>query len=428
MKNNQKAGNSQSVRLFAQRAFLAYFIGLHSFGLAYSIAAAAIAWQIFSLRHRPFDLGLVGLVLFLPSLLLALPAGVLADRVGRRLICIFVACTELLALLVFVALSLSGSRSLVAYFSVIAVIGIAEAIAAPADRSLLISVVERKQYLRATAFTSSCMQLIRIAAPPITGALIIVSIPLAFAVAAAFHAVAAIAYGFLPQLKAEGHDASVPIWRSAIEGVRFILHKRLVLGAISLDLFAVLFGGAPALLPVYAVNILHVGAMGFGLLRAAPAAGAALVGVFLARHPIKRRTGLTLLLCVAGFGAATIVFGISRSLVLSLLTLALAGGFDMVSMVIRNVLVQYGTPDPMRGRVNAVENVFIGASNELGEFESGTVAALLGAEASVVLGGLVTLAVVAVALFAFPEIRKYDQIMSDAAPLGDQPSATTGQV
>ncbi|HLW38577.1 MAG TPA: MFS transporter [Candidatus Eremiobacteraceae bacterium] len=423
MKNNQEAGSAQSVRqLFSQRAFLAYFIGLHSFGLAYSIGAAAIAWQIFSLRHRPLDLGLVGLVLFAPSLLLALPAGVMADRLDRRLICIVVACAELMALLVFVGLSLSGSRSLLAYFSVIGLIGIAEAIAAPADRSLLVSVVEREQYLRATAFTSSCMQLIRIAAPAATGALIIFSTPLAFGVGAACYAVAATAYAFLPRLQVEGHDTSAPVLRSAIDGLRFILHKRLVLGAITLDLFAVLFGGAAALLPVYAVNILHVGSVGFGLLRAAPAAGAALVGAFLSRHPVKRRTGPTLLLCVAGFGAATIVFGVSKNLLLSLLALALAGGVDMVSMVIRNVLVQYGTPDPMRGRVNAVENVFIGASNELGEFESGAVAALLGAEASVVLGGVVTLLVVVVAAFVFPEIRKYDRILSDETPARDLPS------
>ncbi len=403
--------------LFSQRSFRAYFIGLHSFGLGYGIEAAAIAWQIFSLRHRPLDLGMVGLVLFLPSLLLALPAGVMADRVDRRLICIMVAATECIAVLAFLALSLAGSRSLPAYFAVIAVIGTAEAIAAPAERSLLVTLVAGEPYLRATAFASSFMQLIRIASPALAGGLIALSTPLAFGMAAACHAVATVAYIFLPKLKAARNAQSqAPLWHAAMEGVRFILHKKLVLGAISLDLFAVLFGGAAALFPVYAVNVLHVGAAGFGALRAAPAIGAAMVGAFLARHPVRRRAGPTLLFCVGAFGVATIVFGVSRSLVLSMVVLAIAGGCDMVSMVIRNVLVQYGTPDEMRGRVNAVENVFIGASNELGEFESGLVATLLNAEASVVLGGIATLVVVALSTVVFPQIRDYDRILSDSTP------------
>lgn len=401
--------------LFSHRSFRAYFIGLHSFGLGYGIEAAAIAWQIFSLRHRALDLGLVGLVLFLPSLLLALPAGVMADRVDRRLICIAVAATECVAVLAFLALSLSGSRSLPAYFAVIGLVGTAEAIAAPAERSLLVTLVTGEPYLRATAFASSFMQLIRIASPAIAGGLIAVSTPLAFGAAAACHAAATAAYIFLPKLKAGGHsDRHAPFLHAAMEGIRFILHKKLVLGAISLDLFAVLFGGAAALFPIYAVNVLHVGAAGFGALRAAPAIGAAVVGAFLARHPVQHKAGPTLLVCVAGFGAATIVFGLSRSLLLSMVVLAIAGGCDMVSMVIRNVLVQYGTPDEMRGRVNAVENVFIGASNELGEFESGLVASLLNAEASVVLGGIATLVVVALSTVLFPQIRGYDRILSDS--------------
>lgn len=412
-------------QLFGERDFRAYFVARQSSVLAYSIEAVAIGWQIFSLRHQPFDLGLVGLTLFVPQLLLALPAGVLADRLDRRLICVVVAFAEIAALLLFVALSTAGSRSLAAYFSVVALIGIAQAIANPADRSLLVGVVQSHQYVRATALSSSVGQLVRVAGPALGGALIAIRAPLAFAAAAFFYAVAAGAFCFLPKLRA-AHQSEDSLLRSAVEGIRYIVSKKIVLGAISLDLFAVLFGGATALLPVYAVKILHVGPLGFGALRAAPALGAAAVAAFLARHPIVRHAGLLLLWCVAGFGVATIVFGISKSLILSLVALALTGGFDMVSMVIRNVLVQLGTPDPMRGRVNAVENVFIGASNELGEFESGTVAALLGTEASVVLGGIATLLVISLWTALFPTLRRYDRLLSEPLNEPEQPQSRLG--
>lgn len=402
-------------KLFQQRDFVAYFVARQSSSLASSIEAVAIGWQIFSLRHQPFDLGLVGLTLFLPQMLLALPAGVLADRYDRRLICISVACTEIVALLGFVALVISRSRSLAAYFGVIALIGTAEAIKAPAERALLVALVKSDHYLRATAFSSSFGQVVRIAGPALGGALIAIRTPLAFAAAAVCYAIAALGFRFLPALKVEREDVGLSLLRSAVDGIRFIFAKKLVLGAISLDLFAVLFGGATALLPVYAVKILHVGPTGFGVLRAAPAVGAALVAAYLSRHPIARRAGPLLLWCVTGFGVATIVFGLSRNVVVSLIALSLTGGFDMVSVVIRNVLVQLGTPDTMRGRVNAVENMFIGASNELGEFESGTVAALLGTEASVVLGGVATLIVIAIWSLLFPSLRTFDRLGAAAS-------------
>jgi len=205
-------------------------------------------------------------------------------------------------------------------------------------------------------------------------------------------------------------DQTPPLLHAAIEGIRFIFKRKIVLGAISLALFAVLFGGATALLPVYAASILHVGPTGFGILRSAPALGAALVAAFIARHPLKRRAGRVLFYCVAGFGVATIVFGISKNFWLSVIALALTGGFDMVSVIIRVALVQLGTPDAMRGRVNAVENVFIGASNELGAFESGTLAAFIGTEASVVAGGVATLVVIALWTVLFPKLRTFDRL------------------
>jgi MFS family permease len=397
-------------RLFRQRDFLAYFVARQSSVLAFSIESVAIGWQIFALRHRPFDLGLVGLTLFLPQLVLALPAGLLTDRVDRRLVCLLTTVAEIGALCVFIGLTAMHSRSVGAYFAAVALIGIAHAVGDPATRTLLVNIVETHHYPRATALSQSAAQLVGIAGPALGGALIAAGTPIAFAGAAACYAVSAAGFANLPRLRAP-HQVEESLAHSASMGVRFIFSKRVVLAAISLDLFAVLFGGATALLPVYAVSILQVGPVGFGMLRAAPAIGAALVAAYLSRRPIERDAGPVLLWCVAGFGLATIVFGVSKLFFVSLVALACTGGFDMVSMVIRSVLVQLGTPDVMRGRVNAVESVFIGASNELGAFESGTVAALLGTEASVVLGGVATLVVFALWGWLFPELRRYDRLV-----------------
>ncbi len=401
-------------RLFRERDFLAYFVARQSSVLAFSIESTAIGWQIFALRHRPFDLGLVGLTLFLPQLLLALPAGLLADRFDRRLICLVMAVAEILAMCLFIGLSVVGSHSVAAYFAAVAVIGVAHALGDPATRTLLVNVVEAEHYPRAIALSQSVAQLLSIAGPALGGALIALGPPIAFAGAAAAYAVAGVGFASLPRRSPE-RRVEEPLMRSASTGIRFIFSKKVVLGAISLDLFAVLFGGATALLPVYAVSILQVGPLGFGALRAAPAVGAALVAVYLSRRPIERHAGSALLWCVAGFGVATILFGLSKVFIVSFLALACTGGFDMVSMVIRGVLVQLGTPDALRGRVSAVENVFLGASNELGAFESGAVAALLGTEASVVLGGVATLAVVGLSSWLFPDLRRYDRLLPMAA-------------
>lgn len=374
---------------------------------AFSIEDVAVSWQIFQLRHSAFDLGLVGLVLFLPQLILALPAGVLADRADRRLICIVFSLVEAVGLGGFIALIAFGVHSLAVNLAAVAFIGIAHAAVVPAQRSLLANIVPPERFVRAQALTSSAGQLITIAGPAAGGALIAVSTPAAFFAAAVAYVAATAAFLFLSPHRTE-RAQDEPVMRAAFEGLRFIFRKRLILGAISLDLFAVLFGGATALLPVFATQILHVGPQGFGFLRAAPAAGAAIVAGYVARRSLDRGAGSLLLFCVAGFGVATIVFGLSRNFVLSILALALTGAFDMVSVVIRNALVQLGTPDEMRGRVGAVENVFIGASNELGAFESGGVAAVIGAPASVVLGGAATIAVILLWSILFPELRRFE--------------------
>ncbi|HEY5340169.1 MAG TPA: MFS transporter, partial [Candidatus Aquilonibacter sp.] len=245
----------------------------------------------------------------------------------------------------------------------------------------------------------------------LAGLLIAISPALAFAAALVFNLIALGGFFFLkeraPQPVAEGMNAMLG---SALEGLRFITARKIILGAISLDLFAVLFGGATALLPIYATQILHVGAAGFGILRAAPAVGAACVAAWLVRRPIERHAARWLFWCVAGFGVSTIVFGLSHTMLLSLIALAFIGAFDMVSMVIRNALTQLGVPESMRGRVGAIENIFIGASNELGTFESGTVAAWLGPIPSVVLGGCATLIVIALWAGLFPALRGLDRL------------------
>jgi MFS family permease len=389
-----------------KREFAAYFTARQTGLLAFSIEDVAVSWQIFQLRHSPLDLGLVGLVLFLPQLLLALPAGVLADRADRRLIVIASSFTEALGLAGFIALIFLHVHSVLIYLGAVAFIGIAHSMGIPAQRSLLVNIVPKDEFVRAQALTSSIGQLVTIAGPAVGGALIAIGTPIAFGAAAVAYVVATAAFTFLQRHTVEYED--VPLLHAAMEGVRFIFRQRVILGAISLDLFAVLFGGAVALLPVFATNILHVGPTGFGVLRAAPAAGAAVVAGYVARHSLGSGAGRLLFICVSGFGVATIIFGLSHNFAVSVLALALTGAFDMVSVVIRSALVQLRTPNEMRGRVGAVENIFIGASNELGAFESGGVAALIGAQASVVLGGVATLAVIALWSLLFPELRQFE--------------------
>ena len=376
--------------------------------VAFTIEDVAVSWQIFSLRHSTFDLGLVGLILFVPQLLLALPAGVLADRADRRRICMLTSLGEAAGLAGFVALVLLHVREPLWYFVAVAFIGTVHSLGIPAQRSLLVNTIPREQFTRAQALSSSVTQLIAVAGPALGGLLIAVSTAYAFAVAAFAYVAATVGFALLGRHRAEGTDE--PPLQAALAGVHFIFSKRIILSAISLDLFAVLFGGATALLPAFATQILHVGSIGFGILRAAPAIGAGLVAFYLSRRTIKRRAGRLMVTCVAGFGIATIVFGFSHNAVLSAAALALTGGFDMVSVVVRSALVQLGTPDAMRGRVGAVENIFIGASNELGAFESGGLAALIGAQGSVILGGAATLAVIALWVVLFPELRRVDTL------------------
>jgi MFS family permease len=364
---------------------------------------------VYQIHHRPLDLGLVGLVLFAPSLLLVLVTGAVVDRFDRKSIVIASATVELGGSAVLAWFAGSGHLRLDATLGVLFVVGIARAFGATAERTILINVVEEHRYVKVNALYSSMREIVVIGGPAAGGILVAISPVFAFETTVAMLALAVTAFTFV-RLRPTTRNDEPPSWRSALEGFRFVRSRPILLGAISLDLFAVLFGGATALLPIYANDILHVGAVGFGILRSSMAFGACAMGIVLHRYQPARRTGALLLACVAGYGAATVAFAFARELWVAVAALAAAGAFDMVSVVIRSALVQLNTPDVMRGRVSAIEMLFIGGSSELGAFESGVLAQLIGAVGAVAAGGIATLLIVAIWTRAFPALACSDRL------------------
>jgi MFS family permease len=362
----------------------------------------------------PLDLGIVGLCLFLPELSLALVTGHVADHFDRRRVLALATCLDALCVLALLGLTLAGNRDTHWIFAVLLLTGTARAFQAPASFALLPNLVKPHLFANAAAWISAAWQSAAIAGPALGGFLYILGPEITYGTCAGLLLLSAFMVSIV-QLVSTTLRRGVMTWNSMLAGVRFIRNHPLVLGATSLDLFAVLLGGATALLPIYAKDILEVGPSGLGILRSAPAVGALLAAVILLRWPIRRDTGRALFRWVAVFGLATIGFGLSTDLWLSLAMLALLGGADMVSVVIRRVLVQVATPDEFRGRVSAVESVFIGASNELGEFRAGVMAALFGTVPAVVIGGIGTVLVVGLWTKFFPELRDVDRIES-AAP------------
>ncbi len=385
--------------------FLAAFLPAR---FAFQVQSVAVAWQVFAIRRDPFDLGLVGLAAFLPTFVLALFAGYTADRFDRRKIALGAAVGATLSSVALVVLVLAGTHTVGPYLVVVLCLGIVRAFGSPAEGTLLVSIVPPARYLGASARYSALQEVVVIGGPAAGGALIVLGAEVAFSVAALSSAVSVIALALL-HVEPRERVGDVPTLRDALDGIRFIVARKKLGGAMSLDLVAVLFGGATALLPVYADTILRWGPVGLGVLRSAPAVGAALTGFLLSRRPPRRRIGRTLLVSVAGFGFATIVFGLSTTPWLSLVALVFVGGTDMVSVVIRDGLTQLNTPDAMRGRVNAAEGVFIGASNQLGAFESGVLAAGIGTVPAVVVGGAATLAVILLWTRFFPELVHADR-------------------
>ena len=384
--------------------------------LASEMQAVAVAWQVYGITRRPLDLGLVGLAQFLPGVFLFLLAGHTADRIPRRRILLgcyggFSICSLLL-----LTFTLHGVRTVYPIYAALLWNGVVRAFNGPAAQAFLPLLVPEEHFPNAVAWGSSVFQFATVLGPMAGGSLYGLSgspIPVyALAILSYGTAFALVAMVRIERPERPRGNASIG---AVLEGLRFIWKNRLMLGVISLDLFAVLLGGAVALLPVYASQILKVGAYGLGVLRAAPGAGAVLTAIVVAYIPLRRHAGAAMLWCVAGFGVFTVVFGLSHSMPVALLSLVLVGACDMVSVIVRHTIVQLWTPDDMRGRVSAVNMVFIGASNEVGQFESGVTAQWLGTVPAVVAGGLGTIAIVVLWAVMFPALRQVDRLSNPKA-------------
>lgn len=396
--------------------FVSYTLARFLVVLSLEMQSVAVGWQVYEVTQRPIDLGYVGLAQFAPGFALFLFAGHAADLFDRRKLLMgcyagFAFCSALL-----LGISQFAPHSVHAIYVVLVLLGIFRSFSFPVSRAILPQLVPEEHFSNAVAWNASTFQIATIAGPAIGG--------VAYALFKGPEAVYAMAVAVsissvlltlrihpVTTSSQKPVAAREPISpRTVLAGFRFIWMQKLILGSITLDMFAVLLGGAVALLPVYARTILHTGPWGLGLLRSAPGVGAAITAIVVAYRPIQRRAGLTMLVAVAAFGVLTIIFGLSHSLILSMVVLFMTGAADMVSVIIRAMLVQIATPDAMRGRVNAVDFIFIGVSNELGEFESGLTAQWLGTVPAVVLGGVGTLVIIGIWAWIFPELRKADRL------------------
>ena len=394
--------------LLKQGSFLFFLLSRSLSRFSSQIAGVAIGWQIYDLTGSAFDLGMVGLVQFLPTALLVFVAGSTADRYARKRVVQLCQLAEALTALFLAWGSFGGWLTEVQIFTATFVLGIAGAFESPATAALLPLIVPQGTLQRATAIASGAAQVATITGPALGGLAYAVAPGLPYGIMVVFWLVGALLTGAIRLAETGEKKASTP--GDLFAGVRFIRDNPAILGTISLDLFAVLLGGVTALLPIYARDILAAGPLGLGILRAAPAVGALLMTVVLARHGINRRVGLRMFQAVIVFGAATVVFALSQWMWLSVLALAILGAADTVSVVIRFSLVQLSTPNEMRGRVGAVNFLFINASNQLGQFESGVTAALLGAMPAAVLGGVGTIAIALLWMKLFPALREVERL------------------
>jgi MFS family permease len=410
----------QAAAAFQYPSFRYYMAARFLITASSEMQSVAIGWQVYNLTHRPRDLGLVGLSQFLPGILLFLAAGHAADRFPRQRI-LQVCCSAFSTIsLLLLALSLRGLHSVWPVYGVLLLNGTIRAFNMPTGQAFLPQLVKESDFPNAVAWSASILQAALIGGP-IAGGLLYglagTPVPVYGAAAASYLLGLLLISRIRVQVPQRPRGVASP--GVILEGLRFIWREKLILGAISLDLFAVLLGGAVALLPIYAKDILHAGTTGLGILRAGPGAGAIAMAVLVANRPLTRRAGMTMFACVFGFGVCTIVFGLSRNLAVSLGALMLLGACDMVSVIIRHTLVQLDTPDAMRGRVSSVNMVFIGASNEVGQFESGITAEWFGTVPAVVLGGIGTLLVVLAWAWMFPALRHVDRLPGASSGSGD---------
>jgi hypothetical protein len=397
------------------RDFRRFWSSMVCSGFATQMVAVAVGWQVFAIHRSAFDLGLIGLAEFAPVPLLALPAGQLADRLSRTSLVFASSFAEAGGVGLLLGVTLGGARQLWQFVALAALTGATSAFGTPAGRSLTPEIVPSELLAGALAMRSVGGQAATIAGPALGGLLFAIRPEVVYATGAALLVLSALLVLGVSRPEPEDRAGPEPPLQNLLAGIRFIRSTPIILGAITLDLFAVLFGGAVALLPLFAREILHTGPFGLGVLRSATAVGAVIAGVMLARKPLGSHAGRTLLVVVGTFGASMIVFGLSRWFWLSALALAVSGFVDMFSMNIRSTTVALATPNALRGRVNAVEGVFIGASNELGAFESGAAAALVGAVPAVVAGGAITIGLAVVWRWVFPALAEVDR-MEDLLP------------
>ncbi|PVX61034.1 MFS transporter [Paraburkholderia unamae] len=398
-----------------RRLDLHAYLGLRFLAEASSMALSVmVGWTVYDISRTPLSLGIVGIVEFIPALLLTLPAGELCDRLSPRLIIVASLALECVCSFAFLTLHWMHWRALWLFYGVVLASGLAKAFAEPAVQAMLPCLVRAGQLPRAVAFSSTAWQMAVVLGPVVGGLAYAINPALAYlGCAAAWFAAMLLATTLRARQVAFRANTSQGRMDRVWAGVRFVWSQPVVLGALSLDLFSVLLGGATALLPVYARDILKVGPEGLGMLRSAPAIGACIVGLALSRFPPERRAGSKLFAAVIVFGIFTVVFAFARSPVVAWIALAVIGASDMVSVNIRTTLIQLVTPDAMRGRVSAVNALFIGASSQLGAFESGVVAALLGAIPTIALGGFGTIVVALAWMLMFPDMRKADRLDMD---------------
>jgi MFS family permease len=387
----------------------AFYLSARTLGtLAVQMQNVAIGWQVYAMTHNLFDLGLIGLAQFAPFLLLILIAGHAADRYDRRNLIAIALGAQLLCGLTLLAFTVAGLTVVWPVFAVLVLFGSARAFMGPATQAILVNLVPQESFSKAVALSSSSFHVAVILGPTLGGLFYLAGPKTVYMISSTLLVASVVLMCLVKSVK-QPSSREPATWHTVLEGLRFVWSRPVVLGAISLDLFAVLFGGATALLPALAHDVLHIGPSGLGMLRTAPGAGAALCSIVLAFFPLTRRVGLWMLGGVAVFGVGTLVLGATTSFLVALTALFLMGAGDMISVYVRHLLVQYETPDAIRGRVSAVNSVFIGASNELGEFESGLTAGWMGLTRAVLFGGAATLAVTGAWAVLFPVLSRMDR-------------------
>lgn len=420
---------AQPAAAFLSRDFLRYQLARVVVIIGAEAQALAVAWQVYEITHRAIDLGYTGLILFLPGLVFMLPAGHVADRFDRRQV--ILVCYALQAVASFLLFWLAWTHVVRVWpiFALLFVIGTGRAFSGPASSALVPHLVPQEHFVNAITWGSAIFQLANIVGPALGGVLFTLPLRGRLHGASLVYLFTLLAIVWFLMLVGSlhvrpGRMEHREISREVIlAGFHYVARTQVLLGSISLDLFAVLLGGAVALMPIFAQDILHAGPRGLGMLRAAPALGALAVSLWLMVRPIQRRAGIRMLVCVAIFGAATVLFGISKSLPVSLAALFVVGASDMVSVVIRSSVLQLATPPEMRGRVSAVNSLFVGASNELGEFESGLTAQWWGAVRSVVIGGVGSLLITGLWAAFFPSLRRADALTPEALLAAEQQHA-----